>query len=76
MTVLLCVKVDRCIQSSVHAISSETNKQGLYNIVSWGDLSYTDDLAISYQPVWLDLDVLNAIITSRSCIIKKKCTNF
>jgi hypothetical protein len=34
MTVLLCVKMDRCIQNSVQAISLETSKLGLYSIVS------------------------------------------
>jgi len=76
MTVLLCVEMDRCIQRSVQAISLETNKLGLYSIVSWGDLSYRDDLEISYQPVWLDLGMLNAFLTSRIYIITEKVYHF
>jgi len=76
MTVLLCVKTDRCIQNSVQAISLETSKLGLYSIVSWGDLSYADDLEISYEPVWLDLGMLNAFLTSRSCVITQKVYRF
>jgi hypothetical protein len=34
ITVLLCVKMGKCIQSSVQAIYLETNKLGLYSIVS------------------------------------------
>jgi hypothetical protein len=72
--VLLCVKMDRWIQSSVQAISLETKKLDLYSTVSWGEVSYTDDLAISYQPVWLVLGMLNASLNS--CITTQKVYHF